>query len=37
MLEIYALFGDIIDDANAQVTWLSNFMEKNLHWKKSKY
>ena len=37
MLEIYDLFGDITDAANAQVAWLSNFAERNLDWKKLKY
>jgi len=37
MPEIYDLFGDITDAANAQVAWLSNFAERNLHWKKLKY
>jgi len=37
MLEIYDLFGDISDAANAQVAWLSNFAERNLDWKKLKY
>jgi hypothetical protein len=37
MLEMYDLFGDITDTANAQVTWLSNFAERILDWKKLKY
>jgi hypothetical protein len=37
MLEIYDLFGDITDAANTQVTWLLNFAERNLDWKKLKY
>jgi hypothetical protein len=37
MLEIYDDFGDITDAANAQVTWLSNFAERNNDWKKLKY
>jgi hypothetical protein len=37
MLEIYDLFGDITDAINTQVTWLSNFVERNLDWKKLKY
>jgi len=37
MLEIYDLFGDITDAANAQVAWLSNFAERTLDWKKLKY
>jgi hypothetical protein len=34
MLEMYELFGDITDTVNAQVTWLSNFAERILDWKK---
>jgi hypothetical protein len=37
MLEIYHLVGNIPDAANAQVAWLSNFVERNLDWKKLKY
>jgi len=37
ILKIFNLFGDITDAANAQVAWLSNFAERNLHWKKLKY
>jgi len=37
MLEIYDLFSDITDAANAQVAWLSNFAERNLDWKKLKH
>jgi len=37
MIEIYDLFGDITSTTDTQVTWLSNFMERNLDWKKSKY
>jgi len=37
MLEIYNLIGNITDAANAQVTWLSNFAERILDWKKLKY
>jgi hypothetical protein len=37
MLEIYELFGNITDGANAQVAWLSNFTERNRDWNKLKY
>jgi len=37
MLEIYDVFGDITDTANAQVVWLSNFVESIVDWKKLKY
>jgi hypothetical protein len=37
MLQIYNLSGEITDAANAQVTWLSNFAERNLDCKMLKY
>ena len=36
-LEHYDLFVEKIDAANAQVEWLSNFVERNLDWKILKY
>ena len=35
--EHYDLFVEKIDAANAQVEWLSNFVERNLDWKILKY
>jgi len=37
MIEIYDFFGNVTEAPNAQVTWLSNFAENNLDWKKLKY
>lgn len=37
MLQIYNLFGDIANAANAQVAWVSNFEEGNLDCKKLTY
>jgi len=37
MIEIYDLFRDIRDAANAEVAWLANFAERNLDSKKLKY
>lgn len=37
ILEIYYLFGEFINAANPLVTWMSNFIERNLDWKLLKY
>jgi hypothetical protein len=33
MFQIYDLLGDITNMSNAKVTWLSNFVRRNLAWK----
>jgi hypothetical protein len=35
--QIYDLFGNIINVANAEVAWLSNLAERNRVWKQLQY